>query len=118
MNLEVSLLVIRLYSVLTTLVDKLGKRFDPEQFALLFDEERILTERRLVLSLGLQAGQSILIIERYIFHRHQLAITHYNYALFSAPHHKHRYPKAQFPPTEFSGEIAAFLDDVLWELSR
>ena len=112
MNLEDSLLVIRLYSVLTTLADKLGNQLDKNQFTSLFDEERILAERRLVLSLELQAGQCILIIERYIFRRHQLAITHYNYALFSAegtpifscdnashhpevgtfPHHKHHYP--------------------------
>jgi hypothetical protein len=34
------------------------------------------------------------------------------------PHHKHRYPKDRFKPTEFSGRFEDFLDEVLWEISR
>lgn len=138
MSLEDSLLVTRLYYVLAMIADKLEEYFLTDQFASLFDEEQILRERRLTLSLGLKDGRSILVVERYAFRRYQLEITQYNYALLDSdgapifscdnaphhpevrtfPHHKHRYPKEQFPPTDFSGDLGAFLDDALWELSR
>jgi hypothetical protein len=34
------------------------------------------------------------------------------------PHHKHRYPKDRFRPTEFSGRFEDFLEEVLWEMTR
>jgi hypothetical protein len=138
MGLEGSLLVTRLYYVLAMIADKLEGYLLTDRFASLFDEEQILRERRLALSLGLKDGQSILIVERYAFRRYQLEITQYNYALLASdgtpsfscdnaphhpevrtfPHHKHRYPKERFPPADFSGDLGAFLDDVRWELSR
>lgn len=138
MSLEESLLLTRLYSVLALIAEKLGSYLIVDQFASLFHEESILSERRIALSLNLKGGQSILIVERYALHQYQLKVTQYNYALFASdgapifscdnaphhpqvgtfPHHKHRYPKEQFPPTDFSGDLEAFLEDIIWELFR
>lgn len=138
MGLEDSLLTARLYHVLALIVEKLGPYLSANQFASLFDGKDILQERRLALSVKLKEGQTVLIVERYAFEQYQLEITQYNYALLASdgtpifscdnaphhpqvrtfPHHKHRYPKEQFPPTDFSGDLGAFLDDVRWELSR
>lgn len=120
------------------IADKLQELFLADRYTSLFDEEKILPERRLAFSLKLRGGHSVLIVERYAFFRYELEITHYNYALLDSndtpifscdnaphhpevstfPHHKHRYPKEKFPPTDFSGHLGTFLDDVKWELSR
>lgn len=78
MGLEDSLLTARLYSVLALIADRLGPHLVADQFASLFDEERILQERRLALVLELKGGQVVLIAERYTLQRYQLEVTQYN----------------------------------------
>jgi hypothetical protein len=71
MGLEDSLLAARLYSVLALIADRLGPYLLADQFASLFDEERILQERRLALVLELKGRQVVLIAERYTLQRYQ-----------------------------------------------
>ena len=129
------LVLYRIYQVLTLSYDKLGRFLVRPQWPESIEEMALSGE--LILQYELQGGHILRIKERYQVKRYALQIN-YMYMLSAAegspifscdnaphhpevgtfPHHKHRYPKAQFPSTEFSGEIAAFLDDVLWELSR
>jgi len=101
------------------------------------DIDEIVVWGRFDLEVSLINDWSILISERYQIEDYMLAIR-YNYLLRKAsgsvvcsydnaphhidvrtfPHHKHRYPKDKFRPTEFSGRFGDFLEEVVYEIQR
>jgi hypothetical protein len=96
-----------------------------------------IVAQALVLRYQLTNRWELRVKEGYVLEQYQLEIT-YGYVLLNEvgdhifscdnvphhpqvrtfPHHKHRYPKTKFKPTEFSGRFDDFLDEVLWERAR
>lgn len=114
---------------------KLGPFLKAPQFPENIDD--FVAAQELILRCGLTNQWNLRIREGYLIADYQLEIE-YGYVLLDSagavifscdntphhpqvrtfPHHKHRYPKDRFKPTEFSGRFADFLEEVLWEISR
>lgn len=129
------LILYRIYQVLALIFEKLGPFLVNPEWPTVIEEMAIAKE--LILQYELKGQQTLRIKERYQVQRYELQID-YMYMLSASegtpifscdnaphhpqvktfPHHKHRYPKEQFLPADFSGDLEAFLDDVRWELSR
>ncbi len=101
------------------------------------DIYEVVDRERFKLEVPLVDGWSILIFEIYQIEDYTLTIEyfyllrnpsgdiiygydnapHHPYVM-TFPHHKHRYPRDQFRPTEFSGQFVNFLEDVIYEIQR
>lgn len=129
------LVVLRIYSVLSLLFEKLGLLLADPRYPDTIGG--FIAGRELILQYQLTNQGTVRIREKYIIEGYRLEIT-YGHVLMNEvgdhilscdnephhlhvktfPHHKHRYPKDQFHPTEFSGRFEDFLDEVLWEITR
>ena len=129
------LIIIRVYTILSLIFDRLGAFLKDPHYPAKVDE--FIAVRKLIVQFELVNQWSLRVKEKYAIERYQLVVK-YSYVLLDAarnpifscdnaphhpdvrtyPHHKHRYPKRRFNPTEFSGRFEDFLDEVLWEITR
>jgi len=129
------LIVLRIYTVLSLIFEKLGPFLEDPRYPDNIDD--FIAAQTLVLRYQLTNQWKLHVKEGYVIEKYQLEIE-YGYVLMNEggdfvfscdnvphhpqvrtfPHHKHRYPKDRFKPTEFSGRCEDFLEEVLWEMTR
>lgn len=128
------LILNRIYFVLVVLFEKLGPWLKDPTYP---DVDSAMAFQEIDVRYALTNGWWVQVRERYTLETYELQVDYVYLLMNSAgghifscdnaphhphvrtfPHHKHRYPKDQFKPTEFSGRLEDFLDEVLWEIRR
>jgi hypothetical protein len=129
------LIALRIHTVVSLIFERLGPFLTDPRYPDNVDE--FIVGRELILRYQLTNQWKLRIKEKYFIEDYQLRIA-YGYVLINEvgdhifscdnmphhpqvrtfPHHKHRYPKDRFKPTEFSGRFEDFLEEVLWEITR
>ena len=135
MSLTQFLILQRVFGIVSLLIERLNHLI-PDVLPPI-DMDEVVVWEEFDLEVVLVDGWSILISEQYEIEDYTLSIRYayllrdpsgaiiYGYdnaphhlGVRTFPHHKHRYPKDQFRPTEFSGSFVDFLEEVVYEIQR
>lgn len=127
-----SLITIRSYEVIALILAAFPELDVIEAYNNL-DVDRTVQGRLLIYRLGLPYEYGLIISEKYSYIDYQLVILYnysftnprdelflsydnslHHYQLSNFPHHKHLYPKNNYSPVSFSGELSDALREARW----
>ena len=132
-----SLIVSRIYGIISCIGETFAYIDETELYNQV-DIDQVISQKRFICRIALRGRYNLSILERYGYQNYQLSIIHYSYVLVNPlgefvlrydnsphypylanfPHHKHLYPKDQYPPVSFSGRLSDALADARWVVEK